>query len=183
MVGLAFRDDTAVSADFLAGHGGELTDGEVVEVNVHTALIETRAGKLAGDALVVCGSLHRTARAQIDALRSSSIAGVTVLASPTANRPFVAPTDAERVACDLGTAAHDLLATRRFGVLVILGGDTAAAILGDEQMVVGGTLAPGVPWSQRGDGSGPLVITKAGGYGHPTMLLDLLAGVSPSEER
>ena len=44
MVGLAFGDDTAVSADLLAGHGGELAGGEVAEVNVHTALIETRAG-------------------------------------------------------------------------------------------------------------------------------------------
>ena len=63
-----------------------------------------------------------------------------------------------------------------FGVLVVLGGDTAAAVLGDEPMVVGGTLAPGVPWSRRADGSGPLVITKAGGFGHPTTLVDLLAG-------
>ena len=68
-------------------------------------------------------------------------------------------------------------------MLVVLGGDTAAAVLGDEPMVVGGTLAPGVPWSQRADGSGPLVITKAGGFGHRTTLVDLLAGRSPSEER
>ena len=87
------------------------------------------------------------------------------------------------MAAELGAAARDLLATRPFGVLVVLGGDTAAAVLGDEPMVVGGTLAPGVPWSQRADGSGPLVITKAGGFGHPTTLVDLLAGRSPSEER
>ena len=68
-------------------------------------------------------------------------------------------------------------------MLVVVGGDTAAAVLGDEPMVVGGTLAPGVPWSRRADGSGPLVVTKAGGFGHPTTLVDLLAGRSPSEGR
>ena len=44
---------------------------------------------LAGDVLVVCGSLHPTARAQIDALRS--VAGVTVLASPPADRAVRRP--------------------------------------------------------------------------------------------
>jgi uncharacterized protein YgbK (DUF1537 family) len=50
-------------------------------------------------------------------------------------------------------------------------------------MVVGGTLAPGVPWSRRTDGTGPLVVTKAGGFGHPMTLVDLLAERSPSEGR
>ena len=50
-------------------------------------------------------------------------------------------------------------------------------------MVVGGTLAPGVPWSRRADGTGPLVITKAGGFGHPPTLAELLAGRAPSEGR
>ena len=76
-----------------------------------------------------------------------------------------------------------LLAARPFGVLVIVGGDTAAAVLGDEPLVVGGTLAPGMPWSRRADGSGPLVVTKAGGFGHRDTLVDLLAGRRPSEER
>ena len=71
----------------------------------------------------------------------------------------------------------------RFGVLVIVGGDTAAAVLGDEPLIAGGTLAPGVPWARRGDGRGPLVVTKAGGFGHATTLVDLLAGRSPSEGR
>jgi uncharacterized protein YgbK (DUF1537 family) len=66
---------------------------------------------------------------------------------------------------------------------MIIGGDTAAAVLGAEPMVVGGTLAPGVPWSRRADGTGPLVVTKAGGFGHRDTLVDLLAGRRPSEER
>ena len=131
--------------------------------------------------LVVCGSLHPMAREQIDALRS--VAGVEVLASPPADGPSVAPADAERVAADLVVATRGLMATRAFGVLVGLGGDTAAAVLGDAPMRVGGTLGPGVPWLQRADGEGPLVISKAGGFGHPTTLVDLLAGRSPNEGR
>ena len=143
--------------------------------------VERGTVTLAGDVLVVCGSLHPMARDQIDALRS--VAGVEVLVSPLPEGASVAPAQAERVAAGLGHAARDLLAARTFGVLVVLGGDTAAAVLGDAPMVVGGTLAPGVPWLQRADGSGPLVVTKAGGFGHPMTLVDLLDGRSPSEER
>ncbi|HEU4841820.1 MAG TPA: nucleotide-binding domain containing protein, partial [Ilumatobacteraceae bacterium] len=68
-------------------------------------------------------------------------------------------------------------------VLVIIGGDTAAAVLGDEPLAAGGTLAPGVPWSRRVDGDGPLVVTKAGGFGHAATLVELLAGGTSSEGR
>ena len=43
-------------------------------------------------------------------------------------------------------------------------------------------VAPGIPWARRADGSGPLVVTKAGGFGNPETLVDLLAGRS-SEAR
>jgi uncharacterized protein YgbK (DUF1537 family) len=138
---------------------------------------------LAGDALVVCGSLHSTARRQLDALDDAAIGAVTVLRSPLPEGRAVADADAARVAADLASAAHDLMARRSFGVLMVIGGDTAAAVLGDEPLVVGGTLAPGVPWSRRTDGSGPLIVTKAGGFGHRNTLVDLLADRRPSEER
>ena len=159
------------------------TAGSIAAAVASTAVarVEPEPISLVGDALVVCGSLHPTARAQIDAVRS--VAGVTVLASPVADGPSVVPTDAERVAAGLGTAARALLATRPFRVLVVLGGDTAAAVLGDGPMVAGGTLAPGVPWSHRADGCGPLVITKAGGFGCSTTLVDLLTGRPASEAR
>ena len=50
---------------------------------------------------------------------------------------------------------------------MIVGGDTAAAVLGDGVHVAGGTVAPGIPWARRADGTGPLVVTKAGGFGDP----------------
>jgi uncharacterized protein YgbK (DUF1537 family) len=87
------------------------------------------------------------------------------------------------VAAELAAASRELLATTCIGTLVVVGGDTAAAVLGDAPMVVGGTLAPGVPWSRRADGRGPLVVTKAGGFGQPAALVDLLAGRSSSEGR
>ena len=139
------------------------------------------APPLTGDVLVVSGSLHATARGQLDALEG--VSSVTVLSSPLPDDPVVADVAAARVAADLGAAATALLASRPFGVLVIVGGDTAAAVLGDEPLVVGGTLTAGVPWSRRVDGSGPLVVTKAGGFGHRNTLVDLLADRRPSEER
>ena len=54
---------------------------------------------------------------------------------------------------------------------------------GDEPMVAGGTLAPGVPWSRRADGSGPLVVTKAGGFGHRDDAGRPAGRPPPSEER
>jgi uncharacterized protein YgbK (DUF1537 family) len=62
-----------------------------------------------------------------------------------------------------------------FDTLLVIGGDTAAAVLGDEPRLVGGTVAPGMPWSLDADGGGPLVITKAGGFGDPDALARLLS--------
>jgi 4-hydroxythreonine-4-phosphate dehydrogenase len=134
-----------------------------------------------GEVLVVCGSLHAMAREQLDALGEPP--GVTVLRSPPPAGPAVDDAEAAEVARGLGAAARAVLGSRPVGVLVVIGGDTAAAVLGDEPLLVGGTLAPGVPWSRRADGSGPLVITKAGGFGRRDTLVDLLAGRRPSEER
>jgi uncharacterized protein YgbK (DUF1537 family) len=139
------------------------------------APFDREAPVLDGQVLVVCGSLHPIARAQIAAVREASVGGVTVLASPRPEAPAVSPDDAERVAAELGALARDALAASSYGVLVIIGGDTAAAVLGDDPMLVGGTLTTGVPWSRRADGAGPVVITKAGGFGHPRTLVELLA--------
>jgi len=46
--------------------------------------------------------------------------------------------------------------------------------MGDEEWVVGGTLAAGMPWSRRADGTGPMMVTKAGGFGHTATLVELL---------
>ena len=58
----------------------------------------------------------------------------------------------------------------------MVGGDTAAAVLGPEPLLVGGTLAPGTPWARPLDGAGPLVVTRAGSFGTRSSLAELVWG-------
>jgi uncharacterized protein YgbK (DUF1537 family) len=106
-----------------------------------------------------------------------------VLSSPPPAHASVTASEADRVAADLGAAARTLLAQQEFGMLFVVGGDTAAAVLGDDPVVVGGTLAPGVPWARRSDGSGPLLVTKSGGFGDSSTLVELLANRPRSAAR
>jgi uncharacterized protein YgbK (DUF1537 family) len=160
-----------------AGTAGSIAAAVAAEAAATTRAIDPPIASLDGGVLVVCGSLHPVARAQVAAVRAAhrDAGRVTVLCSPEPDGPSVAAADAERVASELGAAAGELLASGRFEVVVVLGGDTAAAVLGDGPVVVGGTLAPGVPWSRRVDGSGPLVVTKAGGFGDRSTVVELLA--------
>ncbi|MCU1503560.1 MAG: hypothetical protein JWM12_2914 [Ilumatobacteraceae bacterium] len=164
----------------VAGTAGSIA--AAVAVSCATpAIVDRRSAAMDGEVLVVCGSLHAVARAQVDVLRARAAAGITVMTTPVPDTPSVTAAAAEEAVTQIGAAARELLATRRFDVLVIVGGDTAAAVLGDAPMLVGGTVAAGLPWSRRGDGSGPLVVTKAGGFGGPTTLVELLLGRSGSE--
>jgi uncharacterized protein YgbK (DUF1537 family) len=135
--------------------------------------------------LVVAGSRHPVTLAQLEALEGARgrdrARHVEVIRPPRPAGGRVAPPDAELVAAQLGEAAHRRLAAGDVGTLVLIGGAPAAAVLGDEPRLVGGTLARGMPWSRRVDGSGPLVITKAGGFGRPTTLVELLLGRPGSE--
>ncbi len=126
-------------------------------------------------ALVVVGSLHPVARAQLAALRGAALDGVELLATEPTDGAVDAPA-ADRAAALLAGDALTHLAGATVATLLIVGGDTAAAVLGDRPMVVGGTVATGIPWARRADGSGPLVVTKAGGFGGPSTLVDLLGG-------
>jgi D-threonate/D-erythronate kinase len=119
-------------------------------------------------ALVVCGSLHPMALAQAAAAEA---AGIDVLrpSSPGLD-------DAAEVATVLGAVAREAIESGRFATVVIVGGDTAAAVLGDRVVVVGGTLAPGVAWSWAWGDDGPLLLTKPGGFGTPSSVVDLVAG-------
>jgi len=140
--------------------------------------------------LVVCGSLHAAARRQIEVLaRAGAVvvelagnldvaaaglaAGRTVvLVTPTrAIRPVT--DDAARAMASAIAAAVAHLGIAPLGTLVVIGGDTAAAVLGDGPRLAGGMLAPGTPWSPA-DG-GPLVVTRSGAFGDDDALVDLLA--------
>ena len=55
---------------------------------------------------------------------------------------------------------------------MVIGGDTAAAILGNEPVKVLGNLGVAIPVSDR---NGQLLVTKGGGIGKPDTLLNLLS--------
>jgi uncharacterized protein YgbK (DUF1537 family) len=123
--------------------------------------------------VVACGSLHPVARAQVGRLRDD-MPDVVVLASAAVHTVVddAAAVDAAHV---LAAAVLETVAVLDAGTLVIIGGDTAAAVMGDGEWMVGGTMAPGLPWSRRADGTGPMVITKAGGFGSAATLVELLS--------
>ncbi|MEQ1699269.1 MAG: four-carbon acid sugar kinase family protein, partial [Ilumatobacteraceae bacterium] len=124
---------------------------------------------LDGPVLVVRGSANPVSLEQIARL-AAACADVTIIAAPDAEGPLHAG-----VAHDLAVAAHDAVARLQPSVVVLLGGDTAAAYLGDAPRLVGGTVAAGMPWSRDVHGGGPLVITKAGGFGGPDALVELFS--------
>jgi uncharacterized protein YgbK (DUF1537 family) len=126
------------------------------------------AAEIAGPILVVCGSANPVSRRQLAELVARR-PDVDILATP--------PTDGEldaRAADELGATARARAAELRPSTIVVIGGDTAAAFLGDDPRMVGGFAAPGMPFSRNGDGRGPLVVTKAGGFGVPDALVRLL---------
>ena len=122
-------------------------------------------------ALVVCGSLHPMALAQA---ATAEAAGITVLRPPSTERD-----DAEAIASALGDTARAAIQSGRFATVVVVGGDTAAAVLGDRVVLVGGTVAPGVAWSCAWGDDGPLLLTKPGGFGTPSTIVDLVNGAQP----
>jgi uncharacterized protein YgbK (DUF1537 family) len=115
--------------------------------------------------LVVCGSATDVSREQLRRLRVFR-PDIRVLATPVA----VGELDPAM------TAQVAAMARRRLddvATLVVIGGDTAAAVLGDAPRLVFGTVAPGMPWSRDEHGGGLLVITKAGAFGGDDVLVDL----------
>jgi uncharacterized protein YgbK (DUF1537 family) len=128
----------------------------------------------ASSVLVVCGSLDPGARQQLVVLGRAGLDGVTVVTSPAdVNRP-VAARAAEAMAATLAAETHELLDAQRPDVVVVLGGDTTAGVLGDAVIAVTGLLAPGTPVGRWLDGTGPIVVTRSGSFGESSALHDLL---------
>lgn len=125
--------------------------------------------RLPAPLLVVCASVHPIARAQVDVLRRVR-PDVTIAVSPMppdntaqGDPGFVAEWSA-------ATAA----ATARAGTLVLIGGDTAAGIMGAGQWICSGTVGQGVAVSRRVDGAGPVYLTKAGAFGDASTLVRVI---------
>jgi 4-hydroxythreonine-4-phosphate dehydrogenase len=185
----------ASSGVLLAGTAGAIAAGARAAA-CHDGIASAAAAPVALDppVVVVCGSLHPGARAQLDELARSG-AAMTVLDADgtgapdsggadvhvlTSAVPGALPVDAaaaDRVAELLADAARRAIARLGARTVVVIGGDTAAAVLGDGPVVVGGTVAPGAPWSLGAPVDGPLgavVVTRAGGFGGPRALVELL---------
>ena len=74
----------------------------------------------------------------------------------------------------LGRLGWELAESLRVPTIVVIGGDTAEAVIGDQALVVSGTIAVGAPLSAFHGSATPAIITKAGGFGHPLTLVELL---------
>lgn len=138
--------------------------------------------------LVVCGSLHPVARAQIGVVERCGVPVVT----PSTLGDLLRRSDTPAIVLTTDEPAGDVSASRaRFtasaladgvtrvrramsiGTLVVIGGDTAAAVLGDETVTVHGSVGPGTAWVQARGLESP-VITRSGGFGGDRALLDLI---------
>ena len=151
----------------IAGPGGPIGAAFAAR---HSSSTASSPPPVRGAIAVVCGSANPVSHEQ---LRRLSIArpDIHIISVPPTDgelRPDVATVLANRAASQVADACPD--------TLVIIGGDTSAALLGDAPRSVGGFVAPGMPWSRDHVGGGPLVITKAGGFGGPDALVDLLRG-------
>jgi len=124
---------------------------------------------LDGPTMVVCGSATAIAHEQL-----ARLAAAHPEVDIVADRPAVGSLVPD-VARAVVAGAADMLARRPYATVVIIGGTTAASLLGDAPRLVGGTVLPGLPWSRSLDGTGPLVITKAGAFGHVDTLVDLFS--------
>ena len=143
---------------------------------------------IVGPILVVCGSVHPAARAQLGVAERSGLpvvhladdlaigvlqtSGVLVLASeiPVGD---VADPMAVAAAATLARGVTAVTEHVDLGALIILGGDTAAAVLGDSLVEVYGSVDIGTAWA-RLDRFGQPVITRSGGFGSDNALVDLV---------
>ena len=145
---------------------------------------------IVGPILVVCGSVHPVARAQLVEAERAGIpvttladhltarrldeVGVLVLASETPVGDVDEPL-AVAAATSLAGGVADLRRDRALGALVVIGGDTAAAVFGESAVSVQGTVAPGTAWARVAGFDMP-VVTRSGGFGSERALVDLVRG-------
>jgi uncharacterized protein YgbK (DUF1537 family) len=129
--------------------------------------------------LVACGSLHPAARRQVGALVRSSdpLDQVAVVSTPhVASGAAVEDGAAVATATELAARVDAALASRPERALVVVGGDSAAELLGDTVVEVHGTLAAGTPWGVH-SATGRLVATRSGGFGSEAALVDMVAAL------
>lgn len=151
----------------------------------------TRAARLVRPVLVVVGSAHPASHAQVDALAAAGVPVVEPTPTGDAGVPdapvlvLAAPPergDAHAGASGaLATAARQLVRSGRVATVVVVGGDTAEAVIGDALVSVHGSLGVGIALaSVRLEGHELALVTKPGGFGGPATLVDLMSPMSDS---
>jgi uncharacterized protein YgbK (DUF1537 family) len=127
-----------------------------------------------GRLLVAVSSLHPTATAAVNRLRTDQELPFDVLTTP-ADRAG----DAAQVAAEFGDNVAKVLLQSEYDALILVGGDGAAAALdrlGVQTIVLHSALLPGVPLGTvlGGTADGLRVVTRSGGFGDDAGLLDLV---------
>ena len=145
-----------------------------------------------GPVLVVCGSAHPHAVEQVEraaehgaqVLRDGYELAVDAVANGEPDRPRSADTGRTRcrrmrpraTVAAMARAVSAIAATHQLGAIVVIGGDTADAVLGPERLDVGGLVVDGTPWALRPGRDRPLIVTRGGGFGGPDALVELVWG-------
>lgn len=134
-----------------------------------------------GPVLVVAGSPTAVTRAQLRSVRA--LEEVVILATPDADER-----DAGEAAAALAETVAAWAQAHRPRAVVLTGGATARAVghrLGATSLRIHGELEPGIPVGVFADGvwQGVPVVTKAGGFGTPETLLDVVRVLGVSSDR
>ena len=151
--------------------------------------LKPREVRIVPPVLILCGSLNAMSREQIarlgvpvstlsDDLQLPRVGAtqspITVVATPVPSGA-ISTREAEWVAEAMAECAHGAFKTGYVnGTVFVLGGDTAAAIVGDETLDVLGTIDTAVPIARF---RGGYLVTKGGGIGRPDTLVKLLLKV------
>jgi D-threonate/D-erythronate kinase len=117
--------------------------------------------------VAVCASLHPVSRAQIAELAG---AGIEVVTSSD-----VRTTESVAIAAEVAERGRRLVAARQARSVILVGGDTAEAFIGDSVVRVFGSIAVGVSLGEAViDGTTLRLACKPGGFGTPNTLVDLV---------
>jgi uncharacterized protein YgbK (DUF1537 family) len=140
------------------------------------------AGSGASHVVAVVGSRHPQAVQQVAALRASADPSrVTLVVAPPVDPGPIEPGRADQMATHLAAESDRAVAEQLRSrpdarvVRVIIGGDTAAAVLGDGPRLVLGTIGPGTSRSVGAHDTTDEVVTRAGSFGDDDALAVLVA--------
>jgi uncharacterized protein YgbK (DUF1537 family) len=131
------------------------------------ASVELPDPLLPGPIVVVCASLHPVSRVQI-----AKVAGTGVEVVTSSEERGQASED---IAIEVAERAHQIVARRQAHSVILVGGDTAEAFIGDNVVRVFGSIDAGI---SLGDaevrGTKLRLAGKPGGFGSANTLVDLV---------